>query len=37
VADGITLITEPHVDPLIRANLYHVRGTEADLVVDTPR
>ena len=34
VADGITLITEPHVDPLIRANFYHVRGSEADLVVD---
>lgn len=35
VADGITLITEPHVHPLLRANLYHVRGTGADLVVDT--
>ena len=34
VADGITLITEPHVDSLIRANFYHVRGSEADLVVD---
>jgi glyoxylase-like metal-dependent hydrolase (beta-lactamase superfamily II) len=34
VADGITLITEPHVDPLIRANFYHVRGSEADLVMD---
>jgi glyoxylase-like metal-dependent hydrolase (beta-lactamase superfamily II) len=35
VADGITLITEPHVDSLIRANFYHVRGSEADLVVDS--
>ena len=35
VADGITLITEPHVDSLIRANFYHVCGSEADLVVDT--
>lgn len=35
VDDGITLITEPHVDPLIRANFYHVRGSEADLIVDT--
>ncbi len=34
MADAITLITEPHVDSLIRANLYHVRGSEADLVVD---
>ncbi len=35
VADGITLISEPHVAPLIRANFYHVRGSEADLIVDT--
>jgi glyoxylase-like metal-dependent hydrolase (beta-lactamase superfamily II) len=35
VADGITLITEPHVDALIRANFYHVHGSEADLIVDT--
>ena len=35
VADGITLVTEPHVDSLIRANFYHVRGSEADLIVDT--
>jgi glyoxylase-like metal-dependent hydrolase (beta-lactamase superfamily II) len=34
VADGITLVTEPHVDLLIRANFYHVRGSEADLIVD---
>jgi hypothetical protein len=35
VADGITLITEQHVDSLIRANFYHVHGAEADLIVDT--
>lgn len=35
VADGITLITEPHVDSLIRANFYHIRGSDADLIVDT--
>jgi len=35
VTDGITLVTEPHVDSLIRANFYHVRGSEADLIVDT--
>jgi glyoxylase-like metal-dependent hydrolase (beta-lactamase superfamily II) len=35
VADGITLITEPYVDSLIRANFYHVHGSEADLIVDT--
>jgi glyoxylase-like metal-dependent hydrolase (beta-lactamase superfamily II) len=35
VADGITRVTEPHLDSLIRANFYHVRGSEADLIVDT--
>ena len=35
VADGITLVTEPHAAPLIRANFYHVRGSDADLIVDT--
>jgi glyoxylase-like metal-dependent hydrolase (beta-lactamase superfamily II) len=35
VADGITLVTEPHVDSLIRANFYHIHGSEADLIVDT--
>ena len=34
VADGITLVTEPHVDSLIRPNFYHVHGSEADLIVD---
>jgi glyoxylase-like metal-dependent hydrolase (beta-lactamase superfamily II) len=35
VADGITLVTEPHVDSLIRANFYHVYGSEAGLIVDS--
>lgn len=35
LADGVTRFTEPHVDPLLRANLFHVRGRDADLVVDT--
>jgi glyoxylase-like metal-dependent hydrolase (beta-lactamase superfamily II)/SAM-dependent methyltransferase len=35
VADGITRVAEPHLDSLIRANFYHVRGSEADLIVDT--
>lgn len=34
IGDGITLITEPHVHPLLRANFWHVRGRERDLVVD---
>lgn len=33
--DGITQIWEPHVHPLIRCNVWHVRGRDRDLVVDT--
>jgi glyoxylase-like metal-dependent hydrolase (beta-lactamase superfamily II) len=33
--DGVTLVTEPHVHPLLRCNVWHVRGRDADLVVDT--
>jgi glyoxylase-like metal-dependent hydrolase (beta-lactamase superfamily II) len=32
---GITWITEPHVDPFIRCNIWHVRGRDHDLVIDT--
>ena len=35
VGDGITHIAEPHVHPLLRCNVWHVRGRERDLVVDT--
>ncbi len=35
VADGVTHITEPHVHPLLRCNVWHVRGRDRDLVVDT--
>ncbi|RYZ03346.1 MAG: MBL fold metallo-hydrolase [Myxococcales bacterium] len=34
-ADGVTLLTEPHVDPFARCNVWHVRGRERDLVIDT--
>jgi glyoxylase-like metal-dependent hydrolase (beta-lactamase superfamily II) len=34
VADGVIRITEPHVDPFLRANLYLVRGSDRDLLVD---
>lgn len=34
VGDGITRITEPHVDPLLRANFWHVHGRDRDLIVD---
>jgi glyoxylase-like metal-dependent hydrolase (beta-lactamase superfamily II) len=32
--DGIVRITEPHVDPLLRANMFLVRGRQRDLLVD---
>jgi glyoxylase-like metal-dependent hydrolase (beta-lactamase superfamily II) len=35
VGGGITHITEPHVDPFLRCNCWHVRGRDADLLVDT--
>jgi glyoxylase-like metal-dependent hydrolase (beta-lactamase superfamily II) len=35
VGQGISRLWEPHVDPLIRANVYLVRGESRDLVVDT--
>ncbi len=34
-SQGISLITEPHVHPLLRCNVWHVRGRTQDLVVDT--
>lgn len=33
--DGITQLWEPAVHPLIRCNIWHVRGRDADLIVDT--
>ncbi len=35
VDDSITLLTEPEVHPLLRCNIWHVRGRDCDLVVDT--
>ena len=35
IDDDITLITEPHVTPLIRCNIWHVRGSRRDMVVDS--
>lgn len=31
---GVTLISEPHVDVLLRANLWYVRGRDFDLLID---
>jgi glyoxylase-like metal-dependent hydrolase (beta-lactamase superfamily II) len=35
VDGGIVLITEPNVDPFLRANLFLVRGRDRDLLVDS--
>jgi glyoxylase-like metal-dependent hydrolase (beta-lactamase superfamily II) len=35
IGGGVTLLTEPHVHPLLRCNIWHVRGRDRDLVVDT--
>jgi glyoxylase-like metal-dependent hydrolase (beta-lactamase superfamily II) len=35
VSDDITLLWEPHVVPLMRCNIWHVRGRDRDLMVDT--
>jgi len=35
VDDDITLIWEPYVVPLMRCNIWHVRGRERDLLIDT--
>jgi glyoxylase-like metal-dependent hydrolase (beta-lactamase superfamily II) len=35
VDDDITLLWEPHVVPLLRCNIWHVRGRDRDLLIDT--
>ena len=35
IDDAITLLWEPHVVPLMRCNIWHVRGRVRDLVIDT--
>ncbi len=35
ISDDITLLFEPHVHPFLRCNIWHVRGRDADLIVDT--
>ena len=34
-ADGVTLIHEPWIKPFFRCNIWHVRGRDRDLLVDT--
>lgn len=33
--DGVTLLVEGHITPMLESNVWHVRGRDADLVVDT--
>jgi glyoxylase-like metal-dependent hydrolase (beta-lactamase superfamily II) len=35
IDDTITLLWEPHVIELMRCNIWHVRGRDRDLVIDT--
>lgn len=35
ISDDITLLYEPHVTPLMRCNIWHVRGRDRDLMIDT--
>lgn len=35
VAPGLTLLTEPHVHEFFRCNIWHVRGRDGDLLVDS--
>lgn len=35
ISDEITLIREPFVDELLRCNIWHVKGRDNDLLVDT--
>lgn len=35
VSDTLTRIDEPHTDPTVQANIWHLRGRDRDLIVDT--
>ncbi len=35
IGGGVTLIIEPHVDVLEQANIWHVRGRDRDLLIDS--
>jgi glyoxylase-like metal-dependent hydrolase (beta-lactamase superfamily II) len=34
IDDSITLIDEPHVHPLLQANLWHIKGQDRDVLID---
>jgi glyoxylase-like metal-dependent hydrolase (beta-lactamase superfamily II) len=33
--NGVTLLVEAHITPMLESNVWHVRGRDADLVIDT--
>jgi glyoxylase-like metal-dependent hydrolase (beta-lactamase superfamily II) len=33
--DGVTLLVEAHITPMLESNVWHVRGRDADVVIDT--
>ena len=35
LSDGVTLFTEPYVDPWLQPNIWHVRGRDRDLLIDS--
>ncbi len=35
MGDGLTLLVEPYVHELLRCNIWHVRGRDRDLLIDT--
>ncbi len=35
IDDDITLLWEPHVVPLLRCNIWHLKGRDRDLLIDT--
>jgi glyoxylase-like metal-dependent hydrolase (beta-lactamase superfamily II) len=35
LADGVTHIWEPHIKPFYRCNIWHVRGRDRDMLVDS--
>jgi glyoxylase-like metal-dependent hydrolase (beta-lactamase superfamily II) len=34
IDSAITMLIEPHVDPLMQSNIWHVRGRDCDLLID---
>ena len=33
--DGVTRLIERHIDPMLESNVWHVRGRDSDLLIDT--